>query len=130
MIGWCTTSIRSITFGRSSLDFLVMFMQAGFMLRRNRSMPREERCSHLGDEPDDLSARLHLAFWVYGFAIGWGNWWNGPVAPGWYPSLGPGLSMLNGGWGLGAAVDAAGKATGAFTYGLDRHEGLVSNRCR
>ena len=59
-----------------------------------------------------------LAFWVYGFAIGWGNWWNGPVGPGWYPSLGPGLSLLNEGWGLGAAVDAAGKATGAFTYGL------------
>src|SRR2546427_4782639 len=33
-----------------------------------------------------------LGFWVYGFAIGWGNWWNGPVPPGWYPSLGPGLS--------------------------------------
>jgi Amt family ammonium transporter len=59
-----------------------------------------------------------LAFWVYGFAIGWGNWWNGPVPPGWYPSLGPGLSALAEGWGLGAAVDAAGKATGAFTYGL------------
>jgi Amt family ammonium transporter len=26
--------------------------------------------------------------------------------------------VLNEGWGLGAAVDAAGKATGAFTYGL------------
>jgi Amt family ammonium transporter len=26
--------------------------------------------------------------------------------------------MLSGGWGLGAAVDAAGKATGAFTYGI------------
>ena len=59
-----------------------------------------------------------LAFWVYGFAIGWGNWWNGPVPPGWYPSLGPGLSVLSEGWGLGAAVDAAGKATGAFTYGI------------
>src|SRR5574341_512233 len=59
-----------------------------------------------------------LGFWAYGFAIGWGNWWNGPVPPGWYASLGPGLSLLNEGWGLGAAVDAAGKATGAFTYGL------------
>ena len=33
-----------------------------------------------------------LGFWIYGFAIGWGNWWNGPVPPGWYASLGPGLS--------------------------------------
>ena len=23
-----------------------------------------------------------LAFWVYGFALGWGNWWNGPVGAG------------------------------------------------
>jgi Amt family ammonium transporter len=59
-----------------------------------------------------------LGFWAYGFAIGWGNWWNGPVPPGWYPSLGPGLAVLNDGWGLGAATDAAGNATGAFTYGL------------
>ena len=43
---------------------------------------------------------------------------NGPVPPGWYASLGPGLSVLNGGIGLGAATDAAGNATGAFTYGL------------
>jgi len=59
-----------------------------------------------------------IAFWAYGFAIGWGNWWNGPVPPGWYASLGPGLSVLNSGIGLGAAVDAAGNATGAYTYGI------------
>jgi len=59
-----------------------------------------------------------LVFWIYGFAIGWGNWFNGPVPPGWYASLGPGLSALNEGLGIGAALDAAGKATGAFTYGL------------
>jgi ammonia channel protein AmtB len=59
-----------------------------------------------------------LAFWAYGFAIGWRNWWNGPVPPGWYPSLGPGLAALNGGVGLGAATDAAGNLTGAYTYGL------------
>ncbi len=40
------------------------------------------------------------------------------MPPGWYPSLGPGLSLLNDGWGLGAVVDAAGNATGVFTYGL------------
>jgi ammonium transporter, Amt family len=34
------------------------------------------------------------------------------------PPLGPGLSVLNSGVGLGAAVDAAGNATGAYTYGL------------
>ena len=40
------------------------------------------------------------------------------MAPGWYASLGPGLSVLNSGIGIGAAVDAAGNATGAYTYGL------------
>ena len=55
-----------------------------------------------------VTASRGLAFWAYGFAIGWGNWFNGPVPPGWYASLGPGLSVLNEGWGIGAAVDAAG----------------------
>ena len=36
-----------------------------------------------------------LGFWAYGFAFGWGNWFNGPVPPGWYSSLGPGTSVLN-----------------------------------
>ena len=71
-----------------------------------------------------------LAFWVYGFAIGWGNWWNGPVPPGWYPSLGPGLSVLNEGWGLGAAVDAAGQGDRRVHVRAHRHEGLVFDRCR
>ena len=31
-----------------------------------------------------------VAFWAYGFALGWGNWFNGPVPPGWYASLGRG----------------------------------------
>jgi Amt family ammonium transporter len=59
-----------------------------------------------------------LAFYVYGFAMGWGNWFNGPSGPGWYPSLGPGLAILNHGWGIGPILDAAGHATGAYKYGL------------
>ena len=97
--------------------FLVMFMQAGFMLVET-GLCRAKNASHTAAMNLMIYPLGCLAFWVYGFAIGWGNWWNGPVAPGWYPSLGPGLSLLNEGWGLGAAVDAAGKATGAFTYGL------------
>jgi len=97
--------------------FLVMFMQAGFMLVET-GLCRAKNASHTAAMNLMIYPLGCLAFWVYGFAIGWGNWWNGPVAPGWYPSLGPGLSVLNEGWGLGAAVDAAGKATGAFTYGL------------
>jgi len=97
--------------------FLVMFMQAGFMLVET-GLCRAKNAAHTAAMNLMIYPLGCLAFWVYGFAIGWGNWWNGPVPPGWYPSLGPGLSVLNDGWGLGAAVDAAGKATGAFTYGL------------
>ena len=97
--------------------FLVMFMQAGFMMVET-GLCRAKNSSHTAAMNLMIYPLGGLAFWLYGFAIGWGNWWNGPVPPGWFPSLGPGLSMLNGGWGLGAAVDAAGKATGAFTYGI------------
>jgi len=97
--------------------FLVMFMQAGFMMVET-GLCRAKNSSHTAAMNFMIYPLGGFTFWVYGFAIGWGNWWNGPVPPGWYPSLGPGLSLLNEGWGLGAAVDAAGKATGVFTYGL------------
>ncbi len=97
--------------------FLVMFMQAGFMFVET-GLCRAKNAGHTAAMNFMIYPLGCLAFWAYGFAFGWGNWWNGPVAPGWYPSLGPGLSILNSGVGLGAAVDAAGNATGAFTYGL------------
>jgi len=97
--------------------FLVMFMQAGFMFVET-GLCRAKNAAHTSAMNFLIYPLGCLAFWVYGFAIGWGNWWNGPVAPGWYASLGPGLSVLNSGIGIGAAVDAAGHATGAYTYGL------------
>ncbi|HEY2774508.1 MAG TPA: ammonium transporter [Candidatus Binatia bacterium] len=97
--------------------FLVMFMQAGFMLVET-GLCRAKNTSHTSAMNFMIYPLGCFAFWAYGFAIGWGNWWNGPVPPGWYASLGPGLSVLNSGVGIGAAVDAAGQATGAFTYGL------------
>jgi len=97
--------------------FLVMFMQAGFMFVET-GLCRAKNAAHTSAMNFLIYPLGCLAFWVYGFAIGWGNWWNGPVPPGWYASLGPGLSVLNHGWGLGAATDAAGVATGVFTYGL------------
>ena len=97
--------------------FLVMFMQAGFMMVEV-GLCRAKNSSHTAAMNLLIYPLGGLAFWAYGFAIGWGNWWNGPVPPGWYASLGPGLSTLNQGIGIGAAVDAAGSATGAFTYGL------------
>ena len=97
--------------------FLVMFMQAGFMYVET-GLCRAKNAAHTAAMNFMIYPLGCLAFWVYGFAIGWGNWWNGPVPPGWYPSLGPGLALLNQGIGIGAATDAAGNATGAFTYGL------------
>ena len=97
--------------------FMVMFMQAGFMLVET-GLCRAKNAAHISAMNFMVYPLGCFAFWAYGFAIGWGNWWNGPVAPGWYASLGPGLSVLNSGIGLGAATDAAGNATGAFTYGI------------
>ena len=105
--------------------FLVMFMQAGFMFVET-GLCRAKNASHTAAMNFMIYPLGCLGFWVYGFAIGWGNWWNGPVPPGWYASLGPGLSVLNEGWGLGAAVDAAGKATGRIHLRPHRPEGLVS----
>jgi len=64
-----------------------------------------------------------LGFWAYGFAIGWGNWINGPVGPGWYSTLGPGASVLNSGWGIGVADAAA----GSYNYGLIGLKGFFLN---
>ncbi|HZP42423.1 MAG TPA: ammonium transporter [Candidatus Binatia bacterium] len=97
--------------------FLVMFMQAGFMLVET-GLCRAKNAAHTSAMNLMIYPLGCLAFWAYGFAIGWGNWWNGPVAPGWYPSLGPGLAVLNDGFGLGAVTDAAGNVTGAFKYGI------------
>src|SRR5262245_9338410 len=106
--------------------FLVMFMQAGFMLVET-GLCRAKNSSHTAAMNLMIYPLGGIAFFIYGFAIGWGNWWNGPVPPGWYASLGPGLSMLGDGWGVGAAVDAAGKATGAFTYGIIGLKGFFLN---
>ncbi|MFN7952276.1 MAG: ammonium transporter [bacterium] len=91
--------------------FMVMFMQAGFMYVET-GLCRAKNAAHTSAMNLMIYPLGCLAFWAYGFAIGWGNWFNGPVAPGWYSSLGPGTSVLNGGIGLGAT------GTGAFKYGL------------
>ena len=106
--------------------FMVMFMQAGFMFVET-GLCRAKNASHTAAMNFLVYPLGCLAFWAYGFAIGWGNWWNGPVPPGWYASLGPGLSLLNSGIGLGAAVDAAGNATGAYAYGLLGTKGWFLN---
>ncbi|HUD46701.1 MAG TPA: ammonium transporter [Candidatus Baltobacteraceae bacterium] len=91
--------------------FLVFFMQLGFAMLES-GFSRAKNANHTFAMTLMIFAIATAAYWVYGFALGWGNWFNGPAAPGWYPSLGPGLSMLSHGWGLGAHGD------GSFKYGL------------
>ncbi len=102
--------------------FLVMFMQAGFMLVEV-GLCRAKNGAHTAAMNLMIYPLGCLAFWAYGFAIGWGNWFNGPVAPGWYSALGPGTSILNEGIGIGG--DPA--APGIFTYGLMGTKGFFLN---
>ncbi|HVU00549.1 MAG TPA: ammonium transporter [Polyangiaceae bacterium] len=76
--------------------FLVMFMQAGFAMVE-AGMCRAKNAAHTIAMNFMIYPLGCLGFWAYGFAFGWGNWFNGPVAPGWYSSLGPGTSVLNSG---------------------------------
>jgi Amt family ammonium transporter len=76
--------------------FLVMFMQAGFALVET-GMCRAKNAAHTFAMNFMIYPLGCLGFWAYGFAIGWGNWFNGPVPPGWYSSLGPGTAVLNSG---------------------------------
>ena len=91
--------------------FLVMFMQLGFAMVET-GLCRAKNAGHTFAMNMMIYPLGCLGFWAYGFAIGWGNWFNGPAAPGWYSSLGPGLSVLSHGWGIGAHGD------GTFKYGI------------
>jgi len=59
-----------------------------------------------------------LAFWAYGFAVGWGNFSHGAVAPGWNAALVLPDTVLDCGIGVGPLSDDAGKPTGGYAYGL------------
>ena len=76
--------------------FLVMFMQLGFAMVET-GLCRAKNAGHTFAMNMMIYPLGCLAFYVYGFGIGWGNWFNGPAGPGWFPSLGPGLSCLNSG---------------------------------
>src|SRR6185295_9213206 len=60
--------------------FLVMFMQAGFMLVET-GLCRAKNAAHTSAMNFLVYPLGCFAFWVYGFALGWGNWFNGPVPP-------------------------------------------------
>jgi Amt family ammonium transporter len=102
--------------------FLVMFMQAGFMLVET-GLCRAKNAAHTSSMNLMIYPLGCIAFWAYGFAIGWGNWYNGPVPPGWYSSLGPGTAVLND--GIGIEEDSA--APNVFKYGLLGTKGFCLN---
>jgi len=96
---------------------LVYFMQVGFAMLE-AGFSRAKNANHTIAMTLMIFVIATAAYWVYGFALGWGNWFNGPAAPGWYPSLGPGLSVLSHGWGFGAHGD------GTFKYGIIGTQGF------
>ena len=77
--------------------FLVMFMQAGFALVET-GLTRAKNAAHVMATNFMIYGLGMLGFWVCGFALMFGNYWNGPVPIGWQPSLGQGLALLNQGW--------------------------------
>ena len=79
--------------------FLVMFMQAGFMMVET-GLCRAKNSAHTAAMNLMVYPLGCLAFYVYGFAIGWGNWYNAPAPDGWYPAMGWGTSILNEGFSL------------------------------
>lgn len=100
--------------------FLVMFMQTGFALVET-GLCRAKNAAHTISMNFMIYPLGCIAFWAYGFAIGWGNWFNGPVPPGWYSSLGPGTAILNSGLGIGEDPSTP----GVFTYGLMGTKGFL-----
>jgi ammonium transporter, Amt family len=74
--------------------FLVMFMQAGFALVET-GLCRAKSAAHVMATNFMIYALGMLGFYVCGFAIMFGGYFNGPVAIGWQPTLGQGLALLN-----------------------------------
>lgn len=108
--------------------FLVMWMQAGFALVET-GLCRSKNAAYMMGKNFMIYPLACLSFWAYGFAIGWGNWYNGPVADGWYSTLGPGTAVLNEGFGLGPVFDDNDKPTGAYTLGLIGTKGFFLSGC-
>ncbi|MGO8748088.1 MAG: ammonium transporter [Thermoguttaceae bacterium] len=106
---------------------LVMFMQVGF------SMVETGLC-RAKNAADTISMNLMvfafacLAFWSYGFALGWGNLAHGTTASGWQLALGPGVGDLDRGGGFSRVVESGqANLVGGFKYGLIGLKGFFLN---
>lgn len=91
--------------------FLVMFMQAGFALVET-GLCRAKSAAHVMTMNFMIYALGMLGFYVCGFALMFGGYYQGPVAIGWQPSLGQGLQLLN----KEFTVNIAGHDCGLFGY--------------
>jgi ammonium transporter, Amt family len=74
--------------------FIVMFMQAGFALVET-GLCRAKNAAHVMSTNFLIYGLGMLGFWICGFGLMFGGYWNGPVPIGWQPSLGQGLALLN-----------------------------------
>jgi Amt family ammonium transporter len=88
---------------------LVMFMQFGFMFVET-GLCRAKNAAHTAAMNMMIYPLGCIAFYAYGWALGWGNWWNAPVPSGWYSPVGPGTVALDSGFSL----EIAGKKLGLF----------------
>lgn len=79
---------------------LVMFMQFGFAAVET-GLARAKNAAHTSAMNFMIYPLGCLAFYLYGFGLGWGNWYNAPVWGGWFSTFGPGTSILNSGFTVG-----------------------------
>jgi Amt family ammonium transporter len=104
---------------------LVLLMQAGFAMVET-GLCRAKNASHTISMILMVYPLSCLAFWAYGFALGWGNWSNAPAAPAAaYAGLDRGAAVLNQGAGIGRLLDAAGQPSGGYQFGLVGLKGFL-----
>jgi len=69
---------------------LFMFMQSGFDDGGDRYGASQESRDHTSAMNFMIYPLGCIAFYVYGFAIGWGNWYSAPATYSWYSPTGAG----------------------------------------
>jgi Amt family ammonium transporter len=94
---------------------LVLLMQGGFAMVA-AGLSRAKNAAHTISMGLMICPAVCLAFWGYGFALGWGNLAAPAASDGWAASLGPGLSVLDRGVAIGSTSETSGQA--AAGYGL------------
>ena len=97
---------------------LAMFMHLGFALVET-GLCRAKNAAHTMSMNLMVYVLACLAFWGFGFALGWGNSMHGPTR--WDTYIyegGEDRGILDHGLGLGPAADAVGHSASGYRYGL------------